>query len=255
MLAALGGGAAGAADDHPWEGALGMIVSNSPEYQGAADRVTKFVPGFFLRYGRVTVTNASGFVTRRSDDVERGVGLDLSPSDRFKLKLALRFDGGRDEGDSPALAGLGDIKPTVRARLNGVWQADPHWKLGASWSVDILGRGGGNLGELSAQHESHPTPDTTLSLATIVTLAGERYLQTYFGVSPVQAAHSGYPEYSPGFGVRDASLAASLNTEVDRHWVALGGLSVTRLLGPAADSPLVKKPNSLRITAGLAYRF
>ena len=59
--------------DPVWEGALGLTGSNAPEYQGAADRVTKIVPGFFLRYGRLTVTNASGFVTRRADDVERGL--------------------------------------------------------------------------------------------------------------------------------------------------------------------------------------
>jgi outer membrane scaffolding protein for murein synthesis (MipA/OmpV family) len=86
-------------------------------------------------------------------------------------------------------------------------------------------------------------------------VAGDRYLQTYFGVSPEQAARTGYPVYTPPFGLRDLSLAASLHSELGPHWVALGGLTVTRLLGPAADSPLVRKPSSLRVTAGLAYRF
>lgn len=244
-----------ASADPGWEGALGLTTSNAPEYQGAADRVTKVVPGFFLRYGRLTVTNASGFVTRRADDVERGLGLDLSPSDRFRLKLALRFDAGRSESDSVALAGLGDIKMTVRARINGVWKLDDQWKLGASWSVDAFGRGGGNLGDVSVQHERRLSTDTTVAVGAALTVAGDRYLQTYFGISPEQAARTAYPLYTPPFGLRDVELSASLRHEFGPHWVALASTSVTRLLGPAADSPLVKKTGSLRVNAGFAYRF
>ncbi len=241
--------------DLVWEGALGLIGSNVPEYQGAADRVTKIVPGFFLRYGRLTVTNASGFVTRRADDVERGLGIDLSPSERFRLKLALRFDAGRDENDSPALAGLGDIKMTVRARVNGVWKLDDRWKLGASWSVDAFGRGGGNLGDVSVQHELRLPPDTTVAMGAALTIAGDRYLQTYFGISPEQAARTAYPLYTPPFGLRDVELSASLRHEFGAHWVALASTSLTRLVGPAADSPLVKRPGSVRLNTGFAYRF
>lgn len=242
-------------NDPVWEGALGLTGSNAPEYQGAADRVTKVVPGFFLRYGRLSVTNASGFVTRRADDVERGLGIDLSPSDRFRLKLALRFDAGRDENDSPALAGLGDIKMTVRARVNGVWKLDDRWKLGASWSVDAFGRGGGNLGDVSIQHEQRLSPDTTLAVGAALTIAGDRYLQTYFGISPEQAARTAYPLYTPPFGLRDVELSASLRHEFGPHWVALASTSLTRLVGPAADSPLVKRAGSVRLNAGVAYRF
>lgn len=238
-----------------WEGALGLLASHAPEYQGAADRVTKLVPGFFLRYGRLTVTNAGGFVTRRADDVERGLGIDLSPSDRFRLKLALRFDAGRSESDSPALAGLGDVKMTVRARVNGVWKLDERWKLGASWSVDAFGRGGGNLGDLSLQYERRLSPTTTLSTGAALTIAGDRYLQTYFGISPEQAARTAYPLYTPPFGLRDVELSSSLRHEFAEHWVALAGVSLSRLLGPAADSPLAQRSGSVRISGGLAYRF
>ena len=241
--------------DHGWEGALGLMLSNAPEYQGAQDRVTKAVPGFFVRWGRVTVTNASGFVTRHSDDVERGLGIDLSRSERVKLKLAARFDAGRSENDSPALAGLGDIDMTVRARINGSWQVDEHWKFNASWSVDAFGRGGGNLGDVGVQYDLRLTPSTTATFSTLLTVAGDRYLQTYFGISPEQAARTAYPVYTPPFGLRDISLVASLHSELGPRWVMLGGLTVTRLLGPAADSPLVKKPSSLRLSGGLAYRF
>ena len=70
----------------------------------------------FVRYGRFTITNSSGFVTRRADDVVRGLGFDALRSEQVRVSLALRFDAGRSEGTSDALKGQGDIKPTVRAR-------------------------------------------------------------------------------------------------------------------------------------------
>ena len=134
----------------PWEGAIGLTLSHRPEYSGATTTVTKATPALFLRYGRFTVTNASGFVTRRADDVVRGLGADLVNSERLRVNLALRFDGGRGEKTSAALTGLGDIKPTVRARMNVGWRFAGPWRLGASWSVDALGKGGGHFGDVSA---------------------------------------------------------------------------------------------------------
>jgi hypothetical protein len=83
-----------------WEGAIRFSASYSPEYSGSAKNIAKISPALFLRYGRFTTTNASGFVTRRADDVVRGLGMDLSNSDRFRANLALRVDRGRGENSS-----------------------------------------------------------------------------------------------------------------------------------------------------------
>lgn len=238
-----------------WEGAIGLNLSTRPEYAGAQDRVAKLSPGFFLRYGRFTLTNASGFVTRRSDDVVRGVGLDLLNSQRFRANLALRFDAGRSEDTSGALAGLGDIKPTLRARLNLGWRFDDGWRLGAAWSADAFGRGGGNFGDVSLGYERRLTPATTLATGLSLSLAADRYMQTYYGVSEQQAARTGYPVYKAGNGLRDVSASVNLRTELGPHWLLLGGLGASRLLGPAADSPYTPKDSSWSASLGLAYRF
>ena len=125
-----------------WEGAIGPLLSNAPAYAGAADRRTKLLPGFYLRHGRFSVTNASGFIARNNEEVVRGLGMDLSPHGALKVSLGLRFDGGRSESTSGALSGLGSIRPTLRARLAMRWLADEHWRVGGAFSVDALGRGG-----------------------------------------------------------------------------------------------------------------
>ena len=244
-----------AAPATPWEGALGANLSFRPEYPGSDKRITKISPALFLRYGRFTITNASGFVTRRADDVVRGLGLDMLQTDRLRVNLALRFDAGRSEGTSDALKGLGDIKPTVRARMTGGWRGDGGLRLGATWSVDAFGRGGGNFGDVSAGRDTRLGPTTTAGVGVALSLAGDRYMQTYYGVNEAQAARSGYPAYTPGAGLRDVTLSANMRTDLGADWLMLGGASVSRLLGPAANSPLTQSRSGWGISVGLARRF
>ena len=57
--------ASGRAVANAWDGALGLTASLRPQYPGSPKRGFKAAPGFYLRYGRFVVTNASGFSARR----------------------------------------------------------------------------------------------------------------------------------------------------------------------------------------------
>src|SRR5690348_469256 len=70
------------------EGALGVVGSYQPEYAGGGHRRLNADPGFFLRYGRYSVSTTSAFVTRRSDEVFRGLSGDLLQRQDFRLNLA-----------------------------------------------------------------------------------------------------------------------------------------------------------------------
>ena len=238
-----------------WEGAIGLTAGYRPEYSGAARQVGKLTPAIFLRYGRFTITNASGFVTRRADDVVRGLGVDFVNDARLRINLALRFDAGRSEGNSASLAGLGDIKPTVRARLNLGWRFEGPWRLGGSWSVDALGRGGGNFGDISGGWEHRVTPSTVFTAGVTLSAAGDRYMQTYYGISAEQAARTGYSAYEPSAGLRDVALSTGFRTDLGPDWILIGGGGATRLLGPAAHSPLTISRNGWGLNLGLARRF
>lgn len=238
-----------------WEGAIGLNTQYRPEYQGAERNIFKVTPALFLRYGRFTITNASGFVTRRADDVVRGLGLDMVRNDKLRVNAALRFDAGRSEGSSGALAGVGDIKPTVRARFGATWQLEGPWRLGASWSIDAFGRGGGNFGDVNAAWDHRLGPATVMTLGGSVSVAGDRYMQTYYGISEAQAERTHYRVYEPSAGLRDIALFANLRHDIGHDWTILAGAGATRLLGPAADSPLTVRPFGWGVNAGAAWRF
>lgn len=243
------------AQDPQWEGAIGLLVSSGQTFMGADQRKNKLSPGFYLRRGRFSITNAGGFVTRSNDEVVRGLGIELVDSAALKMSLGLRYDGGRRESTSAALQGMGAVRTTVRARLGLRYRFDSHWQANAAWTVDAFGRGGGHFGEFSLQREQRWSAATTWAFGATASLAGDRYLQTWFGVTPEQSLRSGYAAYAPRAGLRDATLHAHLRSQLSPRWVLLGGVSATRLLGPAADSPLVRQASSLAVNAGLAYSF
>lgn len=256
FLAALTGARA---EDAPvraeWEAGAGLLLHASPEYSGADRYKLRALPALYLRWGRFSVSNAGGFIDRRNDEVVRGLGIELGRSETFRANLGLRYDPGRAESVSSALAGVGGIKATVRARIAATWRPVPAWRFGAAWTVDAFGRGGGNYGEVSVARESRLDVHTTWTAGATLTLAGDRYLQTWYGVNAEQSARSGYPVYVPGNGLRDFTLSTSLRRRLAARWVALAGVSATRLLGPARDSPLTLRASSLAAQAGLLYEF
>lgn len=242
--------------DAPWEGAIGLIATYRPEYQGATERIVKLKPVIFLRYGRFTVSSGGGsFGTKRAGDVARGLSLSLLERQGLRVSLGLRYDGGRGEAESGALAGLGDIPPTLRLRAAAAWHPGGTWRLGANWNVDAFGRGGGSYGEVNAGWDRRLSPHTVLTLGGGLSLAGRRYMQTYYGVSEGQASTSVYDVYEPGMGLREVTFGAGLRYQLNREWTLVTGVGISRLLGPAADSPLTTDPFGWGVNAGAVWRF
>ena len=180
---------------------------------------------------------------------------ELLQGERVRVRLGLRLDNGRDEGDSPDLAGMGDIRPTVRARLMVQWDPSSDWRFVAGVGVDALNRVGGYIVDGSVARRWTLGPGQTFTVAAAVSAAGDRYLQAWHGVTPAQSAASGYAAYAPREGLRDASLSAVWRTELPHGWAGFVGLGYTRLLGGAADSPLTRQAGSTGLSGGLAWRF
>lgn len=256
--ACLIGAAARAAESEAptaWEGAIGPVINHSPAFAGARDHRTTLLPGFFVRYGRFTATNAGGFVTRKQDEVDRGVAADLLRGDQYRLSLALRFDGGRSSSDSPLLSGLGNVRMTLRARLGLTVKLDRHWRTSTAMSADLMGRGGGVTFDQNLQYDERLSPRTVWHTSVGVSAADQRYMQSYFGVTDAQAAASSYTAHRAGAGLRDVHMGTGLKIDLGERWVAFGDVGAARLLGSALASPLTQRAWGWSTRAGVAWRF
>jgi outer membrane protein len=238
-----------------WEGAIGLVVHHGAAYLGSARRDTGAHPGGFLRWGRYTITGAGGFTTRRNVDIERGFGAELLRTDGLRVRLHLRHDGGRSQEQSPELAGMGDIRPTVRARLSLRWEPMPGWVLSGAGTADLLGRVGGYGLDAGVSRQWEFGHGRRLAVSAGLGGAGGGYMQAWHGVTPQQSARSGYPVYRAEDGLRSVHASASYRHEFGREWSSFIETSASRVVGPAARSPLTRRAGSQGLAAGLAWRF
>ncbi len=238
-----------------WEGAFGLIVQQGAAYPGSARRQTGVRPGGFLRWGRYTVTGAGGFTTRRQIDIERGFGAELLSTDGLRVRLHLRSDGGRDQDQSPELAGLGDIPASARARLSLRWEPAPGWVLTGASSLDVLGRVGGYGLDAGVSRQWGFGHGRRLVLSAGLSAAAGGTMQAWHGVTPEQAARSGYPVYRARDGLRSVHGSATYRHEFGHEWSSFVEARASRLVGPAAGSPLTRRAGTQGLGAGLAWRF
>lgn len=237
-----------------WDAAIGGVLVYAPQYAGAGRNHLRLNPGFYVRLGRVSLATRSGFRTAGDPGERAGLRIDLSPTDRLRFAVGLRYDAGRSD-NAEGLQGMGDVPSTVRARFMASYRLEDGWSLGGATVLDMLGRGGGWQGEVGVAHQGRLSADTTWGHGLALAFAGDRNLQTYFGVTEEQSARTGYPVYEPRTGLRDITFHAHARTQVTDHWHAFYGGSASRLLGPAAASPLTRQTSTWSLNAGLAYRF
>ena len=223
--------------------ALGLAVIDAPTYAGAAGREQKLRPLWSLRYGRFRLTGArsSGLLGASNTDKASGASADLIDSPRWKLGLGLRIDTGRSAGDDPALAGLPDIRHTLRARLNGGLDLGAGFGTNLSYSADLLGRGGGSQVGWGLGYTWAPWPQATASVGVGANWADKRHMQTYFGIAPEVALRTGRAAFMPAAGLKDLNAGLSLRMPLGGRWTLISGLGLSQLQGDAAASPLSRK--------------
>lgn len=237
---------------------LGAIVGNSPDYAGSSERSTRLRPAWALEYGRFRLSTSRGstLMGHGLEQRESGATAVLAESDRFSLSASLRFDGGRKGSDSPLLAGLPEVRSTVRTRVSAGYAITPRWSVGAGLSQDILGREGGAQLNTSVSYTLPVTQQTRVVFGAGASFGDRTYLRSRFGVPAVAggAGAARLPAYEPGGGLYSVDMGVDVMTALNRHWVMWGGVGVSQLQSDARRSPLAVRPTGYGVSVGLAYR-
>jgi outer membrane scaffolding protein for murein synthesis (MipA/OmpV family) len=235
--------------------ALGMSLAYSPTYAGSSGQELKPRVLWAMRYGRYRISGAraSGLLAV-AGDAGSGASADLVDTQKLKIGASLRFDNGRSSGDDPALSGLPDIRRTLRGRFYGNLDLGHGWSGQAAYSQDLMGRGGGGLGNLGVGYSLATWNGVESSVHAGLTYADGQNMRTYFGISPEVAQATGRSAYEPRAGLRDVYTGVALRLPLAGRWTVFGGLGLSQLQGDAAASPLTGRKLNYAGSLALAWR-
>lgn len=231
-----------------WALTVGGSASLAPRYMGASGGLAFFgAPMVSMgKSGRVAPFQS------RSDNISFA----LIDTDMFRMGPVGKILFSRQDSDRD-LRGLGtvkwgaevggfiDIYPTSWLRLRGEVRQGfrAHSGVVADFSADVF-------------HDI--TPTIRLSGGPRLTYATDSYYRSYFGVNATQSAASGLAVYSPGSGIKSAGIGGAITWKATDKLTTSLFAEYSRLMGPAADSSLVKQRgdvNQYLIGVSATYRF
>lgn len=225
-------------------GSVGLAVLNTREYLGSNESRTRIVPTLDYQW-------ANGVFA----GVGNGVGINLSRRADVAYGLRITADVGRDEKRSVALTGMGDIQ--VRPEIGGFanWRLTDQLSLASSVRYGSGNDRQGLVVDVGLNVSTALSPAWRLNAGVASAWANRAYQQSFFGVTAVQALNTGYAAFTPSAGLRDLRFGVALSYALAPSWTVTGGLSLTRLLGDARNSPVVRETSSLSGAVTASYRF
>ena len=188
-----------------------------------------------------------------------------SPDDSFGIRLFSK--GGFTAGpaanvewkrkDSEVGAPVGKVKTTVEVGGFAEYLVSESFRLRADVRKGLGGHDG-VVGSIGADYISRDGDRYVFSIGPRVLFSDDRFQRAYFGVDSAASLASGLPAYRPDGGVYAVAAASGLSYQFSPRWGAFGFARYERLIGDAADSPIVRSlgsRNQLSGGIGLSYTF
>lgn len=190
--------------------------------------------------------------------------LDLVADSHIQFGPAIGMRGNRDHEDATgAVARLADIKTGIEVggyvgyRFGG----DEHGRseIGVDLTVlkDVNDAHDGIVAIGQVSYAAVRGSKFFLDVDAQTTFGDRKYTQTYFGITPQQAAISGLETYSPGAGLRDVGTGITAGYQFNRRWGLISRIGGSYYIGDVKDSPIVEAGSRAQIVGGLGvtYRF
>ncbi|MFC0340372.1 MipA/OmpV family protein [Paracoccus niistensis] len=216
---------------------IGLGAETEPDWLGSKDMETS--PWIIFRNFDVT---APGQPATRDGS-----------SDGLRVVPTFNWRGGRDPGDSEALAGLDDIDRTIEAGVRFRYTRGP----ASGYLVVRKGFGGhdGLVGAVGAKYRIAPNERLTLWPGIEGKFGNNHFTRTFFGVTEGESARSGYEAYSPDGGFYAVGASLEARYALTPTLAVVGEAEYSRLTGDAADAPFVEEKDQPALRLGIVNRF
>ena len=230
-------------NSNSWNITLGAGVGSAPKYPGSDTMRTRVMPLIDVNYGRFFLGPG-------------GLGVNLYQDGHWRLAAtgSFGFSKLRQESDDPHLQGLGDIDATPRAGVLAGYHS--RWfAAGLRVNTDVGGHHQGTVANFEFDVRYPVTQQLTLSAGPRLTWADSSYMQTVFGVDATQARNSGLPQYTASGGISEVSFGVGARYRFTSRWIGAARVSVGRLQGDAAASPITEKLQQRTFAMFVVYHF
>lgn len=197
-----------------------------------------------------------------SDDAEAGPWLiwrnagfgqpGTNESEGFAISPSFNMVGEREASDNDDLAGMEDIDAAYELGLRVSYGTGP---LTAFGSVRKGFEGHEGLtGEVGAKYRTDLSDRLSLWSGLSLGYGDGDYNDTYFGVSAAEAI-PGRPAHDIGGGFNKASISFEARYALTENVAVLGEVEYGKLIGDAADSPVVWDEYQPALKLGIVRRF
>ena len=208
--------------------------------------------GYSISTSSVARASASAGSNRSA---ETGLTGPLYRTHEFAFGFGASVNRGRDISEDDAKLGLKELRGTLIGRMRMRYYFNPDLVLTATLVGDLLGRQQGTELPIGLSWRRHLRHGLLFSTDIGFTVADDKSLDNNYGIGPREQAASGLPLYHPRAGIREVAGSLGLVGEPSEHWVWVARLSLVKLVGPAARSPIVKQTFQPGLLLGFAYRF
>ncbi len=237
---------------------LGAAAVIKPKYEGSNEHEVIPIPIIIPKFTENPNDDSAVTAVRKRvkfrglDDIR----IRVLGSERFQIGAVTGYITKRDQDDGDLLKGLGDIDGGL---VLGAYSAFTFgaFTFDAAVMEKVTGDDAGPEFRLGIETSRQITERVSLGIRVGTTIASEDYMQTYFGVTAAQSGRSraGLPVYTPDGGVKDVFVAVGSTVDLNDRWLLKAGARYGRLLGDAADSPVIETKDQVSGTIGLGYRF
>ena len=197
-----------------------------------------------------------------SDDLDIGpwvilrnlsiAGADGKQASGFALTPSLGYIGPRDTDDDFRLDGLDDIDRAYEIGIRASYYSGP----ATFYTTARKGFGGhhGLTGETGVKYRIDQSDRLTLWAGFEAGYGNGDFNRTYYGVSDAEDTVSPYDAYSPGGGLNSAAAKLEARYTVSDNTALMGEVKIGRVIGDAADSPVVLDKNQPVIKLGIVRK-
>jgi outer membrane protein len=168
---------------------------------------------------------------------DESTSLKLYNRDGLTFGPALGFEGRRRSRD---VGGLDKVGFSVELGAALQYQLAPSFRLFVEGRKGVSGHKG-VTGMVGIDYVARDADRWLWSIGPRVTLADNRYARAYFGVTPAETARTGIASYRPDGGVTMFGGTTSVLRQLSPRWGVFGFAKYDRLIGDAADSPVVRR--------------